>query len=111
MLLKGLPGAIVCWIGLVLPGVLAMASALPFWKLFNEWRFMQTVMVGVNSCVVGFIIAALVHMFNVAVGEDVRKIVLAMAAFLAAYWRVPSPLIALGAAGFGMLYFIVEELS
>jgi chromate transporter len=104
-LLAGIPGAICCWLGLLLPGVFIMAGVIPFWKTYLDAT--RVAIRGINAAIVGLITAALIHLWNVAVGENVIKIILALLSFLFAYWRVPSPLIAIMSALFGIAYFIV----
>ena len=38
-------------------------------------------------------------------GENDLKIILALGSFLAAYWRIPTPLIALVSSFFGVFYY------
>lgn len=94
----GIGGAVLCTIALFLPGLLLVIGALPFWEKLRGNVRAQSAMAGVNSAVVGLLLAALYDpMLANAIGGP-RDAALALAAFgLLVFWKVSPPLLAAAA--------------
>lgn len=89
----GLAGAALGLIGVFLPGVLILVSALPFWDTFRKRAGAQAVMRGVNAAVVGLLGAALYNPIwtsSVKTRSDFGIILVGF--ILLTVWRTP-PLI------------------
>jgi chromate transporter len=94
----GVGGAVLCTIALFLPGLLLVTGALPFWEKLRGNLRAQSAMAGVNSAVVGLLLAALYDpMLTNTIGGP-HDAALALAAFgLLVFWRVSPPLLAAAA--------------
>ena len=60
----GLPGALLAWVGLFLPGFLLIYAALPFWALATRSAAAQTFLRGVNAAASGLVVAAVVLLLD-----------------------------------------------
>lgn len=57
-MMEGIPGAIVATIGIFLPSFLLIVAALPFLNELRKRSSFQGILIGVNACVVGILLAA-----------------------------------------------------
>lgn len=91
---KGLLGALICLMGIFLPGMLLVLGVLPFWDNLRRNPKMQRIMAGANAAVVGILAAALYHPLWISAIFSARDFALACAAFAlltlgkAAPWKV-----------------------
>ena len=101
----GPPGAVLALIAIFLPGLLALLGTLPFWDALRARPRAQAAMRGINAAVVGILGAALYTPVWTSAVLRPADLALALVGFvLLTVWRAP-PLVvvALGAAGGGML--------
>jgi chromate transporter len=63
----GLPGALVAWLGLFLPGELLILAFLPFWAKARRVAWFKCFLAGVNAAAIGLIVAACVQLYQLAV--------------------------------------------
>ena len=97
-------GGLVALVAIFTPSFLLVVGVLPFWELLRGFRRVRQALMGVNSAVVGLLLAALydpVWTSAIAAPEDFA---LAAAAFaLLAFWKAPPWLVVLLTAGAGAL--------
>ncbi|MGO4869625.1 MAG: chromate efflux transporter [Roseiarcus sp.] len=101
----GVAGALVALVAIFLPGMLAMAGALPFWHELRALAPAQAAMRGVNAAVVGLLGAALYNpVWTSAVQAPADLAVAATGFVLLIVWRAPPLVVALmsAAAGIGL---------
>ena len=101
----GLAGAAVALGGIFLPGLLAMAGVLPFWRTLRANARAQAAMRGVNAAVVGLLGAALYSPVWTSTVLTPADFAIAAAGFvLLVFWRAPPLAVVLlsAAAGIGL---------
>jgi chromate transporter len=97
--MPGFAGSCIALLALFLPGVLILAGTLPFWELFRQRVWAQSVMRGVNAAVVGLLGAALFDPVWTSTMHTHADFAVALACFvLLVAWRVaPIFIVTLGA--------------
>lgn len=104
----GLGGALIFWIGLSLPGLLAIGSCFPFWIKYRSQETLQTVLEGVNASAIGLVVAAVFMLWNKAVHSDSFLTVVAVMTFSGVSgWKVPAPVAILCAGLLGFWKWIL----
>jgi len=99
----GVAGAIVGLLGILLPGVLILLAALPFWETFRKRSDAQAMMRGVNAAVVGILGAALYHPVWTSTVVAPRDFGIALVGFvLLTVWRAPPLVVVVFSALAGM---------
>jgi chromate transporter len=84
----GLWGGILAMLGIFLPGLLLVASALPFWSQVAASRAFAHVLAGVNAAVVGLLVAALYDPVWVGAVHGPGDLAIALVGFtLLVAWR------------------------
>ena len=102
----GVPGALIAFTGLFLPGVLIIYAVLPFWEGLRRQPLARNVLVGVNATAIGLVVAVVFLLWDRAVQtpSDATIALLAFGGVL--FFRVPAPLVIVGAGlagwGFGL---------
>jgi chromate transporter len=105
---NGWMGAVICLVAIFLPSFLLIVGVLPFWQQLRRHPAAQAALLGVNSAVVGLMLAALYDPIWTAGIVGRADFALAILAFLLLYlWRTPPWLVvifcALGGAALGRL--------
>lgn len=91
---NGLIGALICLIAIFLPSFLLIAGALPFWDRLRRFDGIQNTLCGVNSVVVGILLAALYDPVWTAGIKSADDFAIAIGAFLIlTCWKAPSWLV------------------
>lgn len=101
---NGWIGGAVCLVAIFVPSFLLVAGALPFWEQLRRNVRMQAALAGVNSAVVGLLLAALyrpVWTSAVFKPEDFGLTLLAFVALM--FWKLPPWLVVLGSGLAGWL--------
>ncbi|MRS98064.1 chromate efflux transporter [Ralstonia pickettii] len=93
-MLSGAPnhwaGAALATLGIFLPGLLLVISALPYWQTLRARPSMTALLGGVNAAVVGLLAAALYSpVWTSAVLSQLDFAVAAVSFFLLVQWKVP----------------------
>jgi chromate transporter len=92
----GIAGAALGLVGIFLPGMLVLLSALPFWDSFRKRPVAQALMRGVNGAVVGVLGAALYDpVWTTSVRTPADFTVALVGFVLLIVWRAP-PLLVVG---------------
>lgn len=103
----GIAGAIICLVGIFLPGLLLVVATLPFWDAFRTRPLAQAAMRGTNAAVVGILGAALYYPVWTSAVLGPRDFALALSGFvLLTVWRTPPwmVVILLGTGGAGLSF-------
>lgn len=100
-------GIIVCWLGLLAPGISILLSALPLWARLRQLRVYQDVLPGLNATAAGLVGSAAMKMFikarNISPWSEAST-VLVLASFAAvSVLRVPPPLVVVCGGVLGIL--------
>ncbi len=97
----GALGAILCLIGIFLPGALLVLGALPFWDRLRARPSARAALTGVNAAVVGLLLAALYDPVFISGAATPGAFVVVLAAYFALSRNVPPPFVVIGAAALG----------
>jgi chromate transporter len=105
---NGIAGAIICLVGVFLPGLLLVVGALPFWDAFRRRASAQAAMRGANAAVVGILGAALYHpVWTNAVLSSYDFALASLGLVLLTVWKTPPWVVvivlATGGAGLKLL--------
>jgi chromate transporter len=88
---KGVPGALIAYIGLFGPGVILIFAIVPFWARLRHVNWFKVMLNGVNSTAIGLVGAACVILWEAAVGNSADAIVFCFSGVLAMVFNVPAP--------------------
>jgi chromate transporter len=89
---KGVPGALVGWVGLFGPGVILIFGMVPFWATLRHNATFKAVLKGVNATAIGLVGAACVILWESAIRDAADAMIFAVAFTLAVVFTVPAPL-------------------
>lgn len=96
----GWAAGLLCLLAIFTPSFLLLAGALPFWAGLRRQPRMQTALIGVNSAVVGLLLAALYHPVWTSAIHSLQDIMWALLALVALTFgkRAPWQVVAASAA-------------
>jgi chromate transporter len=87
----GVLGAAICLIAAFLPSFFLVFGVLPFWEGLRKIKKMRSAMMGVNSAVVGLLLAAFYNPVWTSAILSPKDFALALVCFLLlAFWKIPS---------------------
>lgn len=98
-------GAVLCLVAIFLPSFLLVIGVLPFWEQLRSYAHMQAAMRGINSAVVGLLLAAFFSpVWTSAISSSFDFSLAIIAFLLLVYWQVAPWMVVLaccvvGAAG------------
>lgn len=72
-LIGGVPGALLCWICLSLPGILLIFTILSFWRLVREYQVVKDALDGFNAGACGLILSSIILLWFDVVGTSKVK--------------------------------------
>mmetsp|Transcript_7818 Transcript_7818/g.11231 ORF Transcript_7818/g.11231 Transcript_7818/m.11231 type:complete len:479 (-) Transcript_7818:170-1606(-) len=90
---KGVPGALVAFLGLFGPGVILIFGIVPFWARLRHVFWFKAVLKGVNATAIGLVGAACVNLWEAAVSNAADAMVFVFAGTLAVAYNVQAPII------------------
>mmetsp|Transcript_5522 Transcript_5522/g.8426 ORF Transcript_5522/g.8426 Transcript_5522/m.8426 type:complete len:476 (-) Transcript_5522:163-1590(-) len=90
---KGVPGALVAYMGLFGPGIILIFGIVPFWARLRHVFWFKAVLKGVNATAIGLVGAACVILWEAAVTNAADAMVFAFAGTLAVAYNVQAPII------------------
>lgn len=106
---NGWVGGLIALLAIFAPAFLLVAGALPFWERLRGARRVQAILTGVNSAVVGLLLAALYQPVWTSAIYQPSDFGLALAAFVALlFWKLPPWLVV---AGSGVIGGLLGELG
>ena len=104
--LSGWAGGFLCLLSVFLPSFLLVAGALPFWEQLRRHARVQAALTGINSAVVGLLLAALYQPVWTSAIHQPRDFGLALVALVAlVFWRLPPWLVVVGCGVVGWLLY------
>jgi chromate transporter len=92
---RGVPGALVAFVGLFGPGVILIYAAVPFWARLRHLRNFRAILKGLNSTAIGLIGAACVTLWESAILTAADSMVFAIALTIAVVFNVGAPWVVL----------------
>lgn len=101
---SGWIGGLICLLAIFLPSFLLVVGALPFWEQLRRNMRMQAALAGVNSAVVGLLLAALYQPVWTSAIHRPQDFGLALMALVALmFWKFPPWLVVVGSGTLGWL--------
>ena len=92
----GLPGALIAFLGMFLPGILVIFAVLPFWEKARRYALVGRLLTGVNATAIGLVVAAVFLLWERAVSSPQAAAIALLAFGSVAFFRAPAPLVILG---------------
>lgn len=98
---RGVPGALIAYVGLFGPGVILIFAMVPFWARFRRNQTFKSVLKGVNATAIGLVGAACVTLWESAIVDAADAMVFAIAITMAIAFGIQAPfcILAGGVAG------------
>ncbi|CAO3574403.1 unnamed protein product [Mortierella alpina] len=110
---NGVIGAVLCFIGIFLPGLLLKNAIIPFWQFVRQHPSVKMVFRGVNACALGLVFSATWLLWvqtNELGGHSGYHGVIASTAFVAAgYLDVPAPFTIILGGAMGAIEYAVSK--
>jgi len=89
---KGVPGALVAFLGLFGPGVILIFGMVPFWASMRHNFTFKAILKGVNATAIGLVGAACVILWESAVVDAADAMVFCFAGTLAVAFNIQAPI-------------------
>ena len=89
---KGVPGALIAYVGLFGPGVILIFAVVPFWARLRHVNWFKVTLNGINSTAIGLVGAACVILWEAAIGNSADAIVFCFSGVLAVIFNFPAPI-------------------
>ena len=102
----GVPGALIAFAGLFLPGVLVIYAVLPFWERVRTRPLVSATLVGVNATAIGLVVAAVFLLWDRAVDSPVQAAIALLAFGAVMFFRAPAPLAIIGSGALAWLFHL-----
>jgi chromate transporter len=90
---KGVPGALIGFVGLFAPGVILIFGFVPFWARLRHMQSFKAILKGLNSTAIGLIGAACVVLWESAIVSSGDAMVFCFSLTLAVAFNVPAPFV------------------
>lgn len=100
---KGVPGALVAYVGLFGPGVILIFGMVPFWARLRHNQTFKAILKGLNATAIGFVGAACVILWESAISDAADAMVFCFALTLAIVFTIPAPIVVLSGGVMGAL--------
>ena len=89
---KGVPGALVAYVGLFGPGVILIFGMVPFWAVMRPNANFKAILKGVNATAIGLVGAACVILWESAIRDAADAMIFSVALTMAIVFSYPAPL-------------------
>ncbi len=104
---SGIYGGVICLLAIFMPSFLLVAGALPFWEQIRQNTKMKAALIGINSAVVGLLLAALYQpVWTSAIFKPVDFALALLALVALMHWKLPAWLAVLSGGLAGWLITI-----
>lgn len=88
---KGVPGALIAYVGLFGPGVILIFGIMPFWARLRHVAWFKVVLHGLNATAIGLVGAACVILWEAVVSNAADAIVFCFAGTLSVAFNIQAP--------------------
>ena len=99
-----MPGLFLALVGLFLPGVLIIYAVLPFWERVRQYPWVRIALVGVNATAIGLVVGVVFLLWERADPNGAGAVIALLAFGSVMFFRVPAPLVIVGAGILGWLF-------
>ena len=100
---RGVPGALVAYVGLFGPGVILIFGMVPFWARLRHVRWFKCALNGVNATAIGLVGAACVILWEGAVSTFADAMVFTLALCLCMVYGIGAPYVVMTGGVFGAI--------
>ena len=106
----GVPGLLLAFVGLFLPGVLIIYAVLPFWERVRRYPWVRIGLVGVNATAIGLVVGVVFLLWERAAPNPAGAVIALLAFGAVMFYRLPAPLVIIGAGVLGWLFSLAGLL-
>ena len=106
----GVPGLLLAFVGLFLPGVLIIFGVLPFWETVRRYPWVRIALTGVNATAIGLVVGVVFLLWERADPNAAGAVIALLAFGSVMYFRLPAPLVIIGAGVLGWLFSLAGLL-
>ncbi len=106
----GVPGLLLAFVGLFLPGVLIIYAVLPFWERVRRYPWVRIVLVGVNATAIGLVVGVVFLLWERAEPSPAGAAIALLSFGAVMFFRAPAPLVIVGAGALGWLFSLAGLL-
>jgi len=89
---RGVPGALMAWLGLFAPGVILIFAVVPFWARLRHNHNFKAILKGLNSTAIGLVGAACVTLWESAIKTAADAMVFSVALTMAIVFSIQAPI-------------------
>ncbi len=100
----GVPGLLLAFVGLFLPGVLMIFGVLPFWEQVRRYPWVRIALTGVNATAIGLVVGVVFLLWERADPSAAGAVIALLAFGSVMFFRVPAPLVIIGAGVLGWIF-------
>ncbi len=100
----GVQGLLLAFVGLFLPGVLIIFGVLPFWEQVRRYPWVRIALTGVNATAIGLVVGVVFLLWERADPSAAGAVIALLAFGSVMFFRVPAPLVIIGAGVLGWLF-------
>ena len=104
----GVPGLLLALVGLFLPGVLIIYAVLPFWERVRRYPWVRIALAGVNATAIGLVVGVVFLLWERSVHDPAGAVIALLAFGAVLFYRVPAPLVIVGAGVAGWLFSLAN---
>ena len=106
----GVPGLLLAFVGLFLPGVLIIFGVLPFWETVRKYPWVRIPLTGVNATAIGLVVGIVFLLWERADPNAAGAVIALLAFGSVMFFRLPAPLVIIGAGVLGWLFSLAGLL-
>ena len=100
----GVPGLLLAFVGLFLPGILIIFGVLPFWETVRRYPRVRIALTGVNATAIGLVVGVVFLLWERADPNAAGAVIALLAFGSVMFFRLPAPLVIIGAGVLGWLF-------
>lgn len=99
----GIPGAIIGYVALNLPGMLLVFGVLPFWQQLRRIPNFKVLIAGISAAGLGLVYTACVQLWEASVLDAAGAVVFVCSGVAAGFFKVPVPFAIIGGSILGFI--------
>ena len=100
----GVPGLLLAFVGLFLPGVLMIFGVLPFWERVRGYPWVRIALTGVNATAIGLVVGVVFLLWERAEPSAAGAVIALLTFGAVMFFRAPAPLVIIGAGILGWVF-------
>lgn len=100
----GVPGLLLAFVGLFLPGLLIIFGVLPFWERVRRYPWVRIALTGVNATAIGLVVGVVFLLWERSDPSAAGAVIALLAFGSVMFFRAPAPLVIVGAGALGWVF-------